>query len=54
MGITGEAWNEAGIIALCPNSREQPDEDSFLLSVEEAADRYAAAGHPRTTRAARW
>jgi hypothetical protein len=24
---------------------------SFLLSVEEAADRYAAAGHPRTIRA---
>jgi len=37
--------------------REQPrpaantDEHTFLLSVEEAADRYAAAGHPRTIRA---
>jgi hypothetical protein len=27
------------------------DEHTFLLSVEEAADRYAAAGHPRTIRA---
>src|ERR1700681_2102189 len=27
------------------------DEHSVLLSVEEAADRYAAAGHPRTIRA---
>jgi hypothetical protein len=27
------------------------DEHAFLLSVEEAADRYAAAGHPRTIRA---
>lgn len=39
------------------SDREQPrpaantDEHSFLLSVEEAADRYAAAGHPRTIRA---
>jgi hypothetical protein len=28
-----------------------PDEHAYLLSVEEAADRYAAAGHPRTIRA---
>jgi hypothetical protein len=27
------------------------DEHGYLLSVEEAADRYAAAGHPRTIRA---
>jgi hypothetical protein len=27
------------------------DEHAFLLSVEEAADRYAAASHPRTIRA---
>lgn len=39
------------------SSHEQPrpaantDEHTFLLSVEEAADRYAAAGHPRTIRA---
>src|SRR3984885_9289040 len=39
------------------NMSEQPrpaastDEHGFLLSVEEAADRYAAAGHPRTIRA---
>jgi hypothetical protein len=37
-----------------PSSRgpaAPPDEHAFLLSVEEAADRYAAAGHPRTIRA---
>lgn len=39
------------------NMSEQPrpaantDEHGLLLSVEEAADRYAAAGHPRTIRA---
>jgi hypothetical protein len=39
------------------NMSEQPrpdastDEHTFLLSVKEAADRYAAAGHPRTIRA---
>jgi hypothetical protein len=27
------------------------DEHGYLLSVEEAADRYAAAAHPRTIRA---
>src|ERR1700692_265039 len=27
------------------------DEHGYLLSVEEAADHYAAAGHPRTIRA---
>jgi hypothetical protein len=29
------------------NSREQ----DFTLTIEEASDRYAAAGHPRTIRA---
>lgn len=35
------------------HSRPAPpaDEHTYLLSVEEAADRYAAAGHPRTIRA---
>ena len=31
-----------------PRPDASTDEHSFLLSVEEAADRYAAAGHPRT------
>ena len=61
MWITGEAWNEPRYHDRmseqgAPGS-EQPrtdantDEHSYLLSVEEAADRYAAAGHPRTIRA---
>jgi hypothetical protein len=34
-----------------PRPAASADEHTFLLSVEEAADRYAAAGHPRTIRA---
>lgn len=34
-----------------PRPAAPTDEHSYLLSVEEAADRYAAAGHPRTIRA---
>ena len=34
-----------------PRTDANTDEHNFLLSVEEAADRYAAAGHPRTIRA---
>src|ERR1700693_5966806 len=34
-----------------PRPAASTDEHAYLLSVEEAADRYAAAGHPRTIRA---
>jgi hypothetical protein len=34
-----------------PRTDAATDEHGYLLSVEEAADRYAAAGHPRTIRA---
>ena len=34
-----------------PRPAASTDEHGYLLSVEEAADRYAAAGHPRTIRA---
>ncbi len=34
-----------------PRPAATTDEHGYLLSVEEAADRYAAAGHPRTIRA---
>jgi hypothetical protein len=34
-----------------PRPDASTDEHTFLFSVEEAADRYAAAGHPRTIRA---
>lgn len=34
-----------------PRPAAPTDEHGYLLSVEEAGDRYAAAGHPRTIRA---
>jgi hypothetical protein len=34
-----------------PRPTATTDEHTYFLSVEEAADRYAAAGHPRTIRA---
>jgi hypothetical protein len=34
-----------------PRPDASNDEHTYLLSVEEAADRYAAGGHPRTIRA---
>lgn len=34
-----------------PRPAANADEHTYPLSVEEAADRYAAAGHPRTIRA---
>jgi hypothetical protein len=34
-----------------PRPAASTDEHTYLLSVEEAADRYAAAGHPRTIHA---
>jgi hypothetical protein len=34
-----------------PRPAAPTDEHTYLLSVEEAADRYASAGHPRTIRA---
>jgi hypothetical protein len=34
-----------------PRPDASTDEHIYLLSVEEAADRYASAGHPRTIRA---
>jgi hypothetical protein len=34
-----------------PRPAAPTDEHAYLLSVEEAADRYAAGGHPRTIRA---
>jgi hypothetical protein len=34
-----------------PRPAASTDEHNYLLSVEDAADRYAAAGRPRTIRA---
>src|SRR2546428_1230869 len=54
MGITDQAWNEPRYpddMLEQPRPAASADEHSYLLSVEEAADRYAAAGHPRTIRA---
>src|SRR6202042_1414543 len=39
------------MIGAPPRPDATTDEHGYLLSVEEAADRYAAAGHPRTIRA---
>ena len=54
MGINGEAWNEAGYHPLMPDAPTRPaaplDESAYTLSIEEAANRYAAAGFPRPIR----
>jgi hypothetical protein len=55
MGITGEPSGVPPGTIRDMNDPPRPDaatdEHGYLLSVEEAADRYAAAGHPRTIRA---
>ena len=54
VGITGEAWNDAGYH--CPMTDDQsrpvatsPDSE-FTLTIEDALERYARAGLPRTPR----
>jgi hypothetical protein len=49
-GVERAGWYHAAMNEQ-PRPDASTDEHSFLLSVEEAADRYAAAGHPRTIRA---
>src|SRR5579872_1158627 len=54
MGITGEAWNEGGYHSrmtddLARPVATRPDSD-FTLTIDEALDRYARAGLPRTPR----
>lgn len=55
MGITGEGWVRAGYHPLMTDDLSRPvattDDSEYSLSVEEAAERYAHAGFPRTIRA---
>src|SRR5580658_1870568 len=54
MGITGEAWNEVGYhrgMADDMSRRVATTPDSeFTLTIDEALERYARAGLPRTPR----
>ena len=52
MGITREAWNEAGYdVHMDDQSRQDAtSRDDYTLTIEEAATRYEHAGHPRTIR----
>ena len=54
MGITGEAWNEPVIIAYMTDDQSRPvatsPDSDFTLTIDEALERYARAGLPRTPR----
>ena len=54
MGITGEAWNEPVIIKLMTDDLSRPvatsPDSDFTLTIEDALERYAHAGLPRTPR----
>ena len=54
LGITGEAWNEAGYYSPMTGDGSRqvatiPDSE-FTLTIDEALERYARAGLPRTPR----
>jgi hypothetical protein len=55
VGITAESWVRGGIIKAMNDDQSRPvattDDSEYSLSVEEAAERYAHAGFPRTIRA---
>jgi hypothetical protein len=54
MGITGEAWNEAGYHSPMTDDLSRPvatsDDSDFTLTIDDALERYARAGLPRTPR----
>ena len=54
MGITAEAWNEAGYHSPMTDDLSRPvattDDSDFTLTIDEALQRYARAGLPRTPR----
>ena len=54
VGITGEAWNEPVIIAAMTDDQSRPvatsPDSEFTLTIDEALERYARAGLPRTPR----
>ena len=54
MGITGEAWNDAGYHKPMTDDQSRlvattPDTE-FTVTIDEALERYARAGLPRTPR----
>ena len=56
MGITGARWRRAAVSSrhdrrTAATSRERSDDQQYSLSIEQAAELYAEAGHPRTVRA---
>ena len=54
VGITGEAWNEAGYHCPMTDDLSRPvatsADSDFTLTIDEALERYARAGLPRTPR----
>jgi hypothetical protein len=54
MGITGEAWNEPGYHSSMTDDPSRPvattDDSDFTLTIDDALERYARAGLPRTPR----
>jgi hypothetical protein len=54
MGITAEAWNESGYHSPMTDDLSRPvattDDSDFTLTIDEALERYARAGLPRTPR----
>ena len=54
VGITGEAWNEAGYHRAMTDDLSRPvatsPDSDFTLTIDDALERYAHAGLPRTPR----
>ena len=54
MGITGERWDDAGYHAAMTDDMSRPvatsPDSDFTLTIEDALERYAKAGLPRTPR----
>lgn len=54
LGITAEAWNEDGYHSPMTDDLSRPvattDDSDFTLTIDEALERYARAGLPRTPR----
>jgi hypothetical protein len=51
LGITGEAWNEVGYHSAYARRHVATSDDSdFTLTIDDALERYARAGLPRTPR----
>jgi hypothetical protein len=60
VGITGARWRRAGVSSIAmsteqprtdASSRDRSPDHQYTLSIEQTAELYAKAGHPRTIRA---